>query len=334
MPGRAIALAVFSSYFLIIIALFTIILNNLLPKYAAIGDLSRQKRASLFAFLAAGSFIHTWYYMFRFMEWSFHDHEARIGSYDSSFSDRLSQWLVDTALFEQAWFTVCSSPLRWWLSEQLCSYTVGAWTMFIFFEGKRRNIRYFWAYMLLGQLVAISVATNLFYVAISLSTFRPAKKAMFAGPVLWLSILVSLISVSYTPFTNERSFLPNLLVMHTSAMVPLLFGPYLNGSPTARFSLNYRTLLLLVFLTTAVIHVWNSAVLFSTLDQPFFSAFWNMLFSHPAQSSIGWDVIWTSFSYVVRNTTSKPKSSRLALLPCTVLASVGVVAPALAFLER
>ncbi|KAF5391168.1 hypothetical protein D9757_003108 [Collybiopsis confluens] len=328
-----LALAVFGSYFLTIIALFAVILGSLFQEYSSQQDSRRRTQANLFTLLAAGSFLHTWYYMARFLEWSFHEHDSKtLMQLQNTFAERLSKWLVDTALFEQAWKTVCSSPLRWWLSEQLCSYTVGTWTIFIFFEGKRHHVRHIWAYMLLGQLVAISVATNLFYVAISVSVIMPARKPLFASPVLWLSIAASLISVSYTPFTTERNFLSNLLVMHASAMVPLLFGPYLAGSPTTRFSLNYQTLLSLVFVATAIIHAGNTALLFSTLDEPFFSAFWSMLFSHPAQSSIGWDVIWTTFSYIIWLCVSK-SASRLPCLPFVVLTSIGVTAPMLALLD-
>jgi hypothetical protein len=38
-------------------------------------------------------------------------------------------------MFEQAWKIVCEGPLRWWWSEQLCLFTAGAWTVFLFAQG-------------------------------------------------------------------------------------------------------------------------------------------------------------------------------------------------------
>lgn len=186
-------------------------------------------------------------------------------------------------------------------------------------------------YMLLGQLVAISVASNLFYVAVCLSTTPPTRPDRSASPVLWLSIFLSLVTVSYSPFTDERIFLPNLLVMHTLAAVPLFFRPYLDTSFVPRFSLSFSSLYLLVFVVTAFIHMWNSMVLYYSLDEPFVGALWGALFSHPAQSSIGWDVIWTSVSFVIWAITSQARHRFVSLV--TPLISVGVVAPALASLE-
>ncbi|KAJ4469243.1 hypothetical protein J3R30DRAFT_3552055 [Lentinula aciculospora] len=327
------ALVVFASYFVIIAILFGTLFKSLLRKYALQKDYSSRKRAIIFSLLATGSFIHTWYYMFRFMEWSFKNYEFQVeASTNGPFIGRLSKWLANTALFEQAWLAVCSGPIKWWLSEQLCSYTVGAWTIFIFVEGKRHKIEHAWTYMLLGQLVAISVASNLFYVALCLSTTRPTRKVGYASPVLWLSTLLSLLAVSNTPFTDERTFLPNLLVMHTLAAVPLLFGAYLDTTSVARFSLSLSSLHFLVFMATASIHTWNSLVLYRLLDEPLVIALWTTLFSHPAQSSIGWDIVWTSVSYMVWIMTSKARLRVGSLL--VPLVSVGAVAPALVLLNN
>ncbi|KAE9395724.1 hypothetical protein BT96DRAFT_997419 [Gymnopus androsaceus JB14] len=329
----AVALIIFASYFLIIITLFGIVLNELLQKYGLHRDSFSRKRATLFAFLAVVSFAHTWYYMFRFMEWSFRDYESKVGAYDGSFIERLGNWLVGTALFEQAWRTVCYGASNWWWSQQLCSYTVGSWTIFIFVEGNRRNIRHVWAYMFLGQLVAISVASNLFYVAISLSAARPVKQVAF-HPVVSCSVLLSLLAVACTPLTSEHTFLPNLLLMHTLAMVPLLCGPYLDAFKD--FSMNVRLLHTQVLFISVCIHVSSSLIVFFSSDQPVAAVLWSTLFSHPAQSSIGWDVIWTSASFVLWSILTNQTSTRRGIvsLMLTPLVSVGVVAPVVALVDE
>ncbi|KAJ3888476.1 hypothetical protein GG344DRAFT_89929 [Lentinula edodes] len=324
--NRYVALAVFASYFSIIAVILGILLKILLRQHVLQKNILNRKRATLFFLLAIGSFIHTWYYMFRFMQWSLNDYETKVGTFDGTYVDRLGNWLINTALFEQAWYTVCSGPVNWWISQQLCSYTVGAWTIFIFVEGKHRQIKYAWMYMLLGQLVAISVASNLFYVALC----KPGLRVQCFGSV-YCCLWSPSVSVSYSPFTDKRIFLPNLLVMHTLAAVPLLFRPYLDTLSVPRFSLSFSSLYLLVFVVTAFIHIWNSIVLYYSLDEPFVGALWGALFSHPAQSSIGWDVIWTSASFVMWAITSQARHRFVSLV--TPLISVGVVAPALASLE-
>ena len=51
---------------------------------------------------------------------------------------RVAAWLMETALFEQAWSAVCVGPLNWWWSEQLCLFTAGAFTVFLFVQRKFR----------------------------------------------------------------------------------------------------------------------------------------------------------------------------------------------------
>lgn len=44
-----------------------------------------------------------------------------------------------------------------------------AWSMLLAIEGRRRKIPHLWAYMALAQLVNLSFAQNLFYVALLLA---------------------------------------------------------------------------------------------------------------------------------------------------------------------
>ena len=150
---------------------------------------------------------------------------------DESLLSRLTNWLVGTGLFEQAWAAVSFGRMNWWWSEQLCLFTVGAWTTFLATEGASEShpnpckwddlisrdptgtihgIKYVAVYMILGQLVAISVASNLFYLALSLSPTRPqdSTKHGFATPTLWLSILASLLTVALSPFTDTKTSSP------------------------------------------------------------------------------------------------------------------------------
>lgn len=59
-----------------------------------------------------------------------------------SLIQRISDWTANTALFEQAWAVVCDSALNWWWSEQLCLFTAGAWTVFIYAECERQLFQF------------------------------------------------------------------------------------------------------------------------------------------------------------------------------------------------
>jgi hypothetical protein len=191
--------------------------------------------------------------------------------------------------------------------------------------------------MLLGQLVAISVASNLFYLSLVLATPLPlASRAssQFAPPALWIPVLISLGTVATSPFTDDRTFLPNLLLMHSLIVVPLLVPDNLFHQPRKPFlSIGIPTLYVIVFIAALAMHTRATS---NALGDPavsvteFAKNAWNVLHSHPAQSSIGWDVIWTSISFVVwlvLQGGSHPLLTASYLLLATPLVSVGVLAP-------
>lgn len=199
--------------------------------------------------------------------------------------------------------------------------------------------------MLLGQVVAISVASNLFYLAVTLSQPSAPSKSPSgisrAHPVLWISVIVSLITIGISPFTSERTFLPNLLIMHALLVVPLLSSrPSVTRSAPSRFSIRLSTLYSLVLAAAFAIRLRTTLTAVNSLrtgDQScygFLVAAWDILHSHPAQSSIGWDVVWTTISFVawisLRPAENSPVSKLLEipyLLLASPLASVGVTAP-------
>ncbi|KAJ7025568.1 hypothetical protein C8F04DRAFT_1212828 [Mycena alexandri] len=310
--SELVAVGVFCSYFSIIAGLFLLIARSLFSQ-----DLG--SRPYVFIALAITSFVHTWFYMFKFM------------AATNGFSI--------PSLFEQAWANVCFGQVNWWWSQQLCLFTVGAWTIFLSIEGRRHNVQFIWAYMLLGQLVAISVASNLFYLALVLAPRPPSpssnhRLSSLQAPVaLWLPVLLSLGTVATSPFTSERSFLPNLLLMHSLIVLPLL-APDPSTQTKSYFGISLKTLYILVFGAALALHTRATG---QALGDPAVSvtdfAFkaWDVLHSHPAQSSIGWDVIWTSISFVVWLVLQPELQGRLLtatyLLLATPLVSVGVLAP-------
>jgi hypothetical protein len=198
--------------------------------------------------------------------------------------------------------------------------------------------------MLLGQIVAISVASNLFYLALILSPVPLSSKnsnnksrQTYAGPKLWISVLLSLATVAYTPFSSERTFLPTLLVMHALLFVPLIS---LSDSP-APYAITTRTLYRIIHIATVLIHLRTvlTAVYFlnngnhSAPIHPMIAA-WIVLHSNPAQSSIGWDVIWTTISFITwtfvvpkQRSESLSLFSKAYLLGATPAASIAVTAP-------
>lgn len=200
--------------------------------------------------------------------------------------------------------------------------------------------------MLIGQLVAISVASNLFYLAVLLHapTSSGTRQASHAPVItVWLPILYSLRTIYDTPAASGTSyFLPNLLIMHALLIIPLVAktSPALPAWSSTRHlyavavavSLYIRGRTLLPLIPPSGSSLIPSVDNINTLLDSLIGT----LYSHPAQSSIGFDVVWTTVSFLAwclfdpnqeKGILTKIIGA-LFMLPACLIVSVGVVAPA------
>ncbi|KAG6915282.1 hypothetical protein DXG01_012304, partial [Tephrocybe rancida] len=151
-------------------------------------------------------------------------------------------------------------------------------------------------------------------------------RVISAPPSLYIPVLLALAAVAYSPFTSvaDGTFLPNFILPE----------------------LNLRTLTLIVSITSVILHIRSSYLALYSISSDgvdilssqtwitFLESAWSTLHvHHPAQSSIGWDVVWTSTSFVVWILLGGlvPNSAGLHKLPvpltATSLLSVGGAAP-------
>ncbi|KAH7103174.1 hypothetical protein BKA62DRAFT_70206 [Auriculariales sp. MPI-PUGE-AT-0066] len=312
--SQLVALAIFGSYFSLILILFGVIAHTIRWRDAETS--SQKRRVGVYASLALASFLHTWYYMVKFLLWSRDEYESRVPDNRTLPAlERLANWLLNTELFEQAWFTVCKHPQSWLISEQLCLFTVGAWTLFLYVESKRHSVLVLrpWAFMLLGQLVAISVASNLFCLALVVApaareprtgaaTRTHRVEALRVPPFVLACIAAALGAVANTPSMLETRFLSNLLLMHGAIVLPLLpNSSNFVGTGGPRFDLAAPTCYVILALASLAIRVKTLSGAGDSGFPPLLGlpAQLERLHSHPAQASIGWDVIWTTLSFAV-----------------------------------
>lgn len=98
---------------------------------------STRPTSYLFLALSAVSFLLTWtfmlqYFLHSYREWVSAQHVIS----DVGTLDRVSRWLHDVSLFDDAWRFVSSGPWQWLWSHQLCNFTALVWMPFLAFEGK------------------------------------------------------------------------------------------------------------------------------------------------------------------------------------------------------
>jgi len=154
--------------------------------------------------------------------------------------------------------------------------------------------------------------------------------------------------VAYSPYTSvaDDTFLPNLLLMHTIIIIPLVVPP--SSTPLLP---NIRPHVFAVFLAAVslILHAYITVSAFASLAPgtdliseltnwcSFAASAWKILQTHhPAQSSIGWDVVWTTASFVIwtllgssheEDEEEMRKSVAIRRALAAPLLSVGVVAP-------
>ncbi|ELU40796.1 hypothetical protein AG1IA_05168 [Rhizoctonia solani AG-1 IA] len=252
--------------------------------------------------------------MIKFLEWSFHDFESRQLILEKSLLDRVTQWLMGTDLFEQAWRHVCevnsyaSSPSVY--GPRFFSPKVRT--------GFRRSPvlpRYNspFAHMTASafdELVAISVATNIFFAAVILyddlpserkSKSRPPSRTTQVPAGVYLPIFLSHLTILLSPSVAQpdcKWFLPNLLTMHLLIVLPLFnvrYRPVTENRSSLSLGTFYIVLAALAFIPRAQTYLSLPYQDLSSLVPQLLET----LYSHPAQGSIGFDVVWTTASFTL-----------------------------------
>ncbi|TKA57315.1 hypothetical protein B0A49_13338, partial [Cryomyces minteri] len=238
-------IAIFTSYMLLCLCLTILILRALFSKATLKSSyLSPSKQQThhfsparspefgpLFAALAIISLATTWHYMLRFFSASYHSW-ASTNDVLPGDNMELGLWLNDTSLFKEAWGTAVATPARFWWTQQIFFFTAG-WSVVMGYEGHRRKIPHLWAFMLLGQVVAVSFASNLFFLAVLLSPLRQAEKftsdsrirLTWTPPAVLLAapLVITFLSVASIPYTfNSPNFLLMLSVPHIFLFIPPL----------------------------------------------------------------------------------------------------------------
>lgn len=203
----------------------------------------------------------------------------------------------------------------------------------VMLAAQKYGIRYSWAYMLLGQLVAICFAQNLFYLAIFLSPATPSSSPgthaashrtctpcrSFYG----IPLLVTAISVAMIPYVvNTPNFLTVLYIPHICLLLPPLlhnslpsrwmvehedsraagdyYGMVFKGIFTLGLVLQVKTMVAALRDDSPAKHLHRHSVLYhggGSEGESAWGAIWQGFSDHPAVSSVGWDTVICILSF-------------------------------------
>ncbi|KAK1719580.1 hypothetical protein BDP67DRAFT_540761 [Colletotrichum lupini] len=281
------------------LAIFTgyMVLAAVLTAKSIVAAPAHRRALVVFSALAALSLATTWYHMSRFFEWSYGQWitTQALASLDST-ELRLGEWLHDTSLFKQAWASTLETGPRAWWSLQIFGFCAN-WNAILAAQAQRRCNSHAWIFVLLGQVVAISFAANLSFLAILCSeiperTINDGKRlCLHSLFILSFSSHATLLWATSIPSAIKHpKFLFLLLCPHLLAFVPLLLIWILPARMLGEPACHWKVASMIWVLVVATLGVFDSGASLKTALVT--------LYEHPVVSSVGWDVIccWISFT--------------------------------------
>jgi hypothetical protein len=163
--------------------------------------------------------------------------------------------------------------------------------------GKERSIPHLWAFMLLGQIVAISFAWNLFEIAVACSPIasQQSKSPPQSRNQAWRSILLALclavnfLCVYFIPYTvGTPQFLLTLGIPHLLLFIPLYV---VDEGDMNRLGSYFSWIFF-----AAIVGLFAKATQEALAVPEGSRGFGRALFEHPAVSSVGWDILFCNIN--------------------------------------
>ncbi|KAL9542523.1 hypothetical protein MBANPS3_008573 [Mucor bainieri] len=292
-------LAILASYFVLIFALLWRVKDQLATTLS-----NSNPGIVLFVLLSGVSLLSTWTYMFKFFAHSYQEWKLFTGFELPLSLNSMSYWLKDVSLFDSAWRQVCVGAWQWLWSHQICTLTVSVWTPILAIEGTRRRIPYIWAYMLIGQVVAISFASSLFFAVLlayaPITNKEPSPRLL---KTLTLTSVGGILTVVLSPYVADtEAFMVNLLIMHVLLIFPLVYVE--SSSALSSKSASLYAIILYSLAAGANLSIYANqwfqclATLAPLGQHTWYEIYHTALttfFGHPAQSSVSSDIVCMQF---------------------------------------
>ncbi|KAL8661222.1 MAG: hypothetical protein Q9202_005768 [Teloschistes flavicans] len=282
------------------------------------------KQLQIFIALAVLSFSTLSYHMLSYLicsyrTWATHTSSGTTPNLCGLFSVKslqsIWQWLTESTLFKGFAETICQNKANYWWTQQALLVTMAA-ALFISIEGKpverkglklsskvdrsrniagsRRQVPHLWAYLAIGQILPISFAQNLFFIATRLFPIPDPKRIMripgLNSQCLPLAMYCS--AVHLVPRSvGTTSFVPIVVLIRALLLCPLLVRMMNTGSRTnasqnvhAGYSATYRMAL-------ACAGFLSAQETFRAFVDDGFSQVLVAINSNPAVSALGYDFI-------------------------------------------
>ncbi|KAK3633933.1 hypothetical protein LTR56_015543 [Elasticomyces elasticus] len=287
--------AIFWSYNVAALGLTTVVLQTLATlQPSRDGSQERRKRTRIFGAMAAISFSTLSFNMLNVLIQSYIRWPERFPSaYDRSqhsMIDSIWTWSTTSTLFRDFGEAIVADEARylWVLSALMGTFSV---CLYMATEGRRRSIPRLWAFFALSQILPISFAQNLFYIAILRQPAKVQPVTVRSLPNAGFLLVYSLL-LSVAPRAAKSSLLMPLIIMARLLLVMPLFLVQ-SGAATNDNGLVSR--LQRPVAIAAGLLIVRQAIL--ALEENSFTDIVAALNSHPAVSALGSDLIISVMSF-------------------------------------
>ncbi|KAL8854609.1 MAG: hypothetical protein Q9221_000644 [Calogaya cf. arnoldii] len=266
-------------------------------------------RLQIFVTLAVLSFSTLSYHMLSYLIYAYQDWvtvndlEAWPSSSDlftlstwQTLLHQIWQWLTESTLFLNFAKTICENSANFWWTQQALFVSMAS-TLFISIEGTRRQIPHLWAYLAVGQIIPISFAQNLFFVAMIIFPITDEGLAkQIPGPFTQcLPVAAYYIILARAPSSiGQPIFMSIIVLLRMLLLCPFLFRTSvfeaLGIASTSMQSAQsgYSTAYILALLCSTVLFVQQTAW---ALRQHKVGDILMAVNNSPAVSALGYDFI-------------------------------------------
>ncbi|KAI4245659.1 MAG: hypothetical protein L6R42_010142, partial [Xanthoria sp. 1 TBL-2021] len=192
--------------------------------------------------------------------------------------------------------TICENSANFWWTQQALFVSMAS-ALFIGIEGSRRQIPHLWAYLAVGQILPISFAQNLFFVAMILFPISEEGLAtQIPGPVTQcLPVAAYYILLARAPTSIGKPIFMSIIVLLRILLIcPSLFRTFvfealgLTSMSMQNAQSGYTTSYVLALFCSSVLFLQQTAW---ALREHKVADILKAINSSPAVSALGYDFI-------------------------------------------
>ncbi|KAK1048606.1 hypothetical protein LTR12_006843 [Friedmanniomyces endolithicus] len=272
-------------------------------------QVKRRKLTLRFSALAVISFCTLSFNMLRVLIQSYTQWSKRLPSaYDRAHHGLLTRiwtWSITSTLFRDFGEAIVADQARyiWVLTALLATFSVCS---YMGVEGRRRNIPQLWAFFALSQILPISFAQNLFYIALIRQPPGDRQIRVRSLPSAIVLVLYSLSLSVATQMAKTAMLMPLILVTR------LLLFAQISLTRTGTGTMERTTASRIQYPSVVIAQLLIVRQVYLALQEHSLVEIGTALMSHPAVSALGFDPIISVISFAAWNYSAPIMSGNLS----------------------